>query len=287
MKKIQYFKLFESRTARLSDEEFINLAKTKCKDFLTSPKYLQRIKASYDGDYSYINPKLSHRNPLMKDEGAGGVFSSHHTLLMDNLPSWKGFPKRTQSIIGSTNFGFDPSFGDHYYCIIPYDGAKFAVAPDCDLWNSSCKISNNEYKFDDYFSESFSQASISDDTYEDMMNDIQKLITNADDIGDLKSLARERIKIRIWKNQKVYSMWDKYDPSYEDAIKDSLKAIGENYQDYKYDNEYEEYENFPDADTFFVKSLSDAEKEEMMKAEMEKRAAERALADRMSWSNFR
>lgn len=175
MKRIQYFKLFESRTARLSDEEFINLAKTKCKDFLANPKYLQRIKASFDGDYSYINPKLSHRNPLMKEEGAGGVFSSHHTLLMDNLPSWKGFPKRTQSIIGSTNFGFDPSFGDHYYCIIPYDGANFAVAPDCDLWNSSCKISNNEYKFDDYFSESFSQASISDDTYDDMMNDIQKL----------------------------------------------------------------------------------------------------------------
>jgi hypothetical protein len=175
MKKIQYFKLFESRTARLSDEEFINLAKTKCKDFLTNPKYLQRIKTSYDGDYSYINPKLSHRNPLMKEEGAGGVFSSHHTLLMDNLPSWNGFPKRTQSIIGSTNFGFDPSFGDHYYCIIPYDNAKFAVAPDCDLWNSSCKIANNEYKFDDYFSESFSQAGIPDDTYENMMNDIQKL----------------------------------------------------------------------------------------------------------------
>jgi hypothetical protein len=175
MKRIQYFKLFESRTAILSDEEFINLAKTKCKDFLASPKYLQRIKASYDGDYSYINPKLSHRNPLMKDEGAGGVFSSHHTLLMDNLPSWKGFPKRTQSIIGSTNFGFDPSFGDYYYCIIPYDGANFAIAPDCDLWNSSCKIANNEYKFDDYFSESFSQAGIPDDTYENMMNDIQKL----------------------------------------------------------------------------------------------------------------
>jgi hypothetical protein len=175
MKRIQYFKLFESRTARLSDEEFINLVKTKCKDFLANPKYLQRIKASYDGDYSYINPKLSHRNPLMKEEGAGGVFSSHHTLLMDNLPSWKGFPKRTQSIIGSINFGFEPSFGDHYYCIIPYDGANFAVAPDCDLWISSCEISNNEYKFDDYFSDSFSQARISDDTYDDMMNDIQKL----------------------------------------------------------------------------------------------------------------
>jgi hypothetical protein len=111
---------------------------------------------------------------------------------------------------------------------------------------------------------------------------IQKLITNADSIEDLKSLVRERIKIRIWKNQKVFSMWDRYDPSYEDAIKDSLKAIGENYQDYKYDNEYQEYENFRDADTFFVKSLSDAEKEEIMKAEIEKRAADRALADRIA-----
>ena len=111
---------------------------------------------------------------------------------------------------------------------------------------------------------------------------IQKLITNADDIGDLKSLVRDRIKIRIWKNQRVFSMWDKYDPSYENAIKDSLKAIGEKYQDYKYDNDYKDYENLPDADTFFVISLSDAEKEEKMEAEMEKRQAERALADRMA-----
>ena len=205
MKKIQYFKLFESRTARLSDEEFINLAKTKCKDFLESPKYLQRIKASYDGDYSYINPKLSHRNPLMKDEGSGGVFSSHHTLFMDNLPSWKGFPKRTQSIIGSTNFGFDPSFGDHYYCIIPYDNANFAVAPDCDLWNSSCKISGEEYKFDDYFSESFSQARISDYSYDEMMEDIQKLY---DEYLTGKELEISRYIIRILKQMKEDNVTD-------------------------------------------------------------------------------
>jgi hypothetical protein len=212
MKRIQYFKLFESRTARLSDEEFINLAKTKCKDFLASPKYLQRIKASFNGDYSYINPKLSHRNPLMKDEGSGGVFSSHHTLLMDNLPSWNGFPKRTQSIIGSTNFGFDPSFGDYYYCIIPYDGANFAVAPDGDLWNSSCKISGEEYKFDDYFSESFSQASISDYSYDEMMEDIQKLY---DDYLSGKELEISRYIIRILKQMK------------EDNVKDVKIALND------------------------------------------------------------
>ena len=212
MKRIQYFKLFESRTARLSDEEFINLAKTKCKDFLASPKYLQRIKASFNGDYSYINPKLSHRNPLMKEEGSGGVFSSHHTLLMDNLPSWNGFPKRTQSIIGSTNFGSDPSFGDHYYCIIPYDGANFGVAPDVDLWNSSCKISGEEYKFDDYFSESFSQASISDYSYDEMMEDIQKLY---DDYLSGKEIEISRYIIRILKQMK------------EDNVKDVKIALND------------------------------------------------------------
>ena len=183
MKKIQYFKLFESRTARLSEDEFMNLVKTKCKDFLEKPKYLQRIKSSYDGDYSYINPKLSHRSPLMKEEGSGGVFSSHHTLLMDNLPSWDGFPKRTKSLIGLTNFGFEPSFGDNYYCIIPYDGATFAVAPECDLWNSYCSIAGSDYKFDDIFTENFLQAGISDKSYDEMMNDIQKIY---DDYSNLE-----------------------------------------------------------------------------------------------------
>jgi hypothetical protein len=194
MKRIQYFKLFESRTARLSDEEFLNLVKTKCKDFLASPKYLQRIKSSFNGEYSYINPKLSHRNPLMKEEGGGGVFSSHHTLLMDNLPSWNGFPKRTQSIIGSTNFGIDPLFGDNYYCIIPYDDANFVVAPDSDLWNSSCKISDEEYKFDDYFTECFLQANVSDNSYNEMMEDIQKLYNNYL-IGKGNKISRYIIKI--------------------------------------------------------------------------------------------
>jgi|DEB19_MinimDraft_2_1074335.scaffolds.fasta_scaffold01565_4 hypothetical protein len=175
MKRIQYFKLFESRTAKLSEEEFYKLTKEKCSDFLNSPKLLQRIKGTYDGDYSYINPKLSFRNPLMKDEGAGGVFSSHHTLLMDNLPSWKGFPKRTQSVIGSTTISIDPAFGDHYYFIIPYNGAKFSVAPDADLWCSSCKIGEVDYQFDDYFSETFLQAGVSDTSYESMMKNLQEL----------------------------------------------------------------------------------------------------------------
>jgi hypothetical protein len=94
---------------------------------------------------------------------------------MDNLPSWNGFPKRTQSLIGSTTIAIDPSFGDHYYFIIPYNGAKFSVAPDADLWSSSCKIGEIDYQFDDYFSEVFLQAGVSDKSYDSMMKNLQEL----------------------------------------------------------------------------------------------------------------
>ena len=221
MKKIQYFKLFESRTARLSDEEFINLAKTKCKDFLAKPKYLQRMKKRFDGEYSYVNPKLSYRTPLMADEmfSMGGVYSSHHTLLMDNLPSWQNFPKRTQSIIGSANFGFDPSFGEQYHCVIPYDNANFALAPDCDLWNCACLIGVNSYSFDDYFSESFLQADISDHSFDDMMDDIQKIY---DEYLTGKQLEISGYITRILKSMK------------EDNVKDVRLAFNEYFSPEKF-----------------------------------------------------
>ncbi len=241
MKNIQYFKLFESRTAELLEEEFLNLVKTKCRDFIKTPKYLQRMKSSYNGEYSYINPIKSHRSPLIKDEfEGGGVFSNHHTLLMDNLPSWKYFPKRTQSIIGSTNFNYDTSFGNHYYCIIPYDGANFGVAPSADLWNSSCKITLNnnnnnnnissyEYQFDDYFSESFLQAGISDDTFDNMMRDIQNLFNDyikSDDTFD--NMMRD---IHDYINNKkplitkyIIRIFDKMN---EDNIKDVKSAFND------------------------------------------------------------
>ena len=90
--------------------------------------------------------------------------------------------------------------------IIPYDGAKFAVAPDCDLWNSSCEIGdNNEYRFDDYFSESFLQAGISDHSYEEMMEDIQRLYN--DYIND-KPLQISGYITRIFKKMKEDNVKD-------------------------------------------------------------------------------
>ena len=172
MKIVKYFKLFESRTAEITDEEFVRLVKENCQDFLANPKYLQRMKGDFNGEYSYIDPKQHVRKPLMDTEGAG-VVSTHHTLLMENLPSWKAFPKRSESIIGSLKFNEDQAFGQRCYLVIPYDGANFGLAPASDLWGSYCEVGDMKYEFDNVFTERLTDLDVSEKSYEAMMKDLQ------------------------------------------------------------------------------------------------------------------
>jgi hypothetical protein len=173
MKIIKYFKLFESRTAEITDEEFVMLVKDNCKNYLANPKYLQRMKSMFNGKYSYIDPKQHVRMPLMNTEDGVGVSSVHHTLFMDNLPSWKSFPKRSESLIGSLKFNEGDAFGLRCYLVIPYDGANFGLAPYSDLWGSQCKIDDMMYEFNELFSKRLIDLKVSDDSYEAMMTDIQ------------------------------------------------------------------------------------------------------------------
>jgi hypothetical protein len=175
--------MFESRTSELTEEEFRKILHTKCKDFVKSPKLLQRSKTSESSEFSYINPKSFDRSPLKKsDKFTDGVESRHHTLLMDNLPSWKDFPKRSQSVIGLTSEDPRVIFGFHRYLIIPFDGARFGVAPSSDLWG--CKVNITDYRplttdptfsFNDFFSEMMVMNKVSDNSYSEMMSDLQEL----------------------------------------------------------------------------------------------------------------
>ena len=135
MKLTKYFKLFESRSSNLSEEEFFKILKDNCKDYINNPKPIQRMKESIDR-YSYINPKIHTRT-----KGKADIATSL-MLLLDNLPSWKDYPKRENSIIGFSTIEVSDSYsyGNEYYLIIPFDGSKFGSAPADDLW--STKISN-------------------------------------------------------------------------------------------------------------------------------------------------
>ena len=61
----KYFKLFESRSSNLSEEEFFKLLKENCQDFIKNPKPLQRVKRD-SIMYSYINPKIHSRKMVVQ-----------------------------------------------------------------------------------------------------------------------------------------------------------------------------------------------------------------------------
>lgn len=201
MKIIKHFKLFESRTSELSEQEFFKILKDNCKDFINDPKFLQRDKQNFDSNYSYINPKNFDREPLMYNYA--GVSSKHHTLLMDNLSSWNKFPKRSKSIIGSVGINENTCFGDHTYIVIPFDNAQFALTPGSDLWDCHADLHNNyseyneEYTFDNVFSEAFKGAKISDNSYSEMIKDLQNLYSKWLEDKDYYINGERRIPLKI------------------------------------------------------------------------------------------
>ena len=170
--------MFESRTSELTEDEFRRILHDKCKDYVSRPKLLQRSKERPSSKFTFIDPKQHERTPLKSGTLAAGVDTKHHILLMDNLPSWVEFPKRSQSIIGITMEDPRQLFGCERFLIIPFDGAKFGMAPSSDLWGCEVKLASSKYKhfgFDNKLSVMFRVNNISDTSYPEMISDLQKL----------------------------------------------------------------------------------------------------------------
>jgi len=62
-----------------------------------------------------------------------GHIGNYYTLLMDNLPIWKKYPKRSKSIICTNSFSDAATYGD-IYVVFPFNNANFGVAPAGDIW---------------------------------------------------------------------------------------------------------------------------------------------------------
>jgi len=61
---------------------------------------------------------------------------NYYTIIMDNDPLWKSFPKRSESFICSS----DPSYASDYgtlYLVFPVNGTKIGQCPSKDIWDIS------------------------------------------------------------------------------------------------------------------------------------------------------
>lgn len=176
MKINKYFKLFESRSSILSDDEFFKIMKENCQDFIKNPKPLQRVKDGYD-TFSYINPKIHSRS-----DGSSASIAKNINIFLNNLPSWREFPKRNNSVIISSNMDrYEASYGSEYHVVIPFDVAKFGVTPSLDLWDVIIKLpSKNESIQDLKFTLSSLQRglralNIKNISYNEFISDIQSI----------------------------------------------------------------------------------------------------------------
>ena len=178
MKLTKYFKLFESRTSDLSEEEFFSILKENCKEFLNDPKCLQRVKNKFESTYAYIDPKIHNRT-----DGSNRNVAKNLLLLIDNLQSWKDYPKRNNSIIATSGYTANSIYGREYYILIPFDNAEFGVVPCQDLW--SCKLEDQSI----YKNSIGALVSSMDDNgvictnYNDMIKDIQRIYDTYEETG--------------------------------------------------------------------------------------------------------
>lgn len=144
--------------SEISEEEFVNLLKKNCKKFIN---YIKKNNDPYDllfrkmkssGDYILSNPKLSSSERI-------AYFSStnYHNLLISNLESWKGWPRRNKSIVCSSYFrasSHDSGRSDKsLYLVIPFDNVKIATGDRNDFWQCFQMLPNNpEFKMSKYSS---------------------------------------------------------------------------------------------------------------------------------------
>ena len=136
----------EGRGNEISKDKALELIHKNCSKSLKAWQknggyYIQR-NTPKDKYYYYVNPSKS------KELRTSANTRNYYTLIIDNSPLWKQYPKRSKSLICLT--------GDaqRFFHVFPYDGLKIGICPEKDMWFSWKKIfgshlnnvNNNIYK---------------------------------------------------------------------------------------------------------------------------------------------
>jgi len=173
MRLKNYLILEEGRSQVITKEEALAM--------LNSNEYKPSLKGtpmyrglpSYKGDFLIISPSKFMRK-------SRNTFN-YYTLLMDNLPQWREYPKRSKSIICTTSIDTAHRYSDKecsLYVVIPKVGSKIGVCPYSDIWMSF-------YEFDTLvaFNHVINHLlSLTDIRFIDDINDIWSLFTYYDNM---------------------------------------------------------------------------------------------------------
>lgn len=121
---------------QLDEESTLNVLSSSCssnrkhcKIFRGDSKFKYKTKASP----FFLFPKD-------RGERKSAHTYNHYTLLIDNLPCWKDYPKRSKSLICSSDVDRAQSAVkstsiDQVLTLIPFDGSVVGICPKYDIWD--------------------------------------------------------------------------------------------------------------------------------------------------------
>lgn len=146
----------------------------KLKTLLTT--YCSQAVKSFGETPLYRGMRGNLPDAIMIDPAAGERKSenttNHYTLIMDNSPYMKGWPKRSKSLICSTDPIVSSGYGN-VYAIYPVDNTKIAVCPYADMWNTNViipEIAVGEYQDLEGLNDKLDILGVPDTSYADMVN---------------------------------------------------------------------------------------------------------------------
>jgi hypothetical protein len=151
------FKDFLNERAKTRDPKYspvdlsdaIKTIKSHCRDAMWM---ISEDRPLYRGERNETTIKKLNKTGCLavdpsKTERASQNTSNFYTLIFDNIPSMKDYPKRSRSFIASTSFGRAEQYThntDDVMIMIPYNGVKIGIVPEEDIWDIKINLFNRE-----------------------------------------------------------------------------------------------------------------------------------------------
>lgn len=123
-----YSYITEGKSRQISKEDALKLLNTKHNDAYKSKSHLYRGISGSTLPFLYTNPQIG------EPRQSANTYN-YYTLIMDNSSMWRSFPKRSRSLICTTDEDYSYSYG-RPYIVYPENGAKIGVCPTDDIWGA-------------------------------------------------------------------------------------------------------------------------------------------------------
>jgi len=125
--RLKTYIISEGRSKEIDQDTFVTGVRENCKKSLDASK---KDKNLYRGvrdfkKFIYIVPK----NHVRVSANTNNMY----TLVIDNDPKWKKYPKRSESIICSSSLSGAAGYGNLYQ-VFPKDGSNYGIVNAEDLW---------------------------------------------------------------------------------------------------------------------------------------------------------